>query len=214
MVLEACIENLEEAKLAAKNGAQQLEVCSDLAHDGMTPSMDLVMDIINEVRIPIKIMIRNKYDSFQYNLDDIKIMLDDIQRFKALKIEGFVFGALEVDNNGHYSLDMNTIYQICKAANPYHVTIHKAIDLCHDLQTEAKKLNQISNVKFILTSGGAKDATSGSKQLKELQQCVHPHIKVIAAGKITSENLDFIAKATGLTYFHGRKIVGTLSSSQ
>lgn len=214
MVLEACIDDLKEAIIAEKNGAHQLEVCADLAHDGLTPKIDLVMEIIQQVRIPIKVMIRNKYDNFHYNSEDIKVMLDDIQQFKALKIDGFVFGALDLNESGHYILDIKTIYQICKAAHPYPVTIHKAIDQCHDLTTEAKKLNQISNVKYILTSGGTATALIGAKTLKELQQVVHPHSKVIAAGKITPDNLHTIAKLTGLTYFHGRKIVGDLDTNQ
>jgi copper homeostasis protein len=66
----------------------------------------------------------------------------------------------------------------------------------------------ISNVKFILTSGGAATAVDGITSLKSMQSTAGSYIKIIAAGKVTPENLPYLIEKTGLQYFHGRKILG------
>jgi copper homeostasis protein CutC len=47
----------------------------------------------------------------------------------------------------------------------------------------------------------------GISTLIEIQDAVKPAIQVIAAGKVTSQNISEIRDKTGLNYFHGRKIV-------
>lgn len=207
IIIEACVETLEESIYAAQNGALQLEVCSQLSKDGLTPDENLLSEIISKVRIPVKVMIRWREGDFYYSQDDLQQMLAQIQRLKAYRIDGFVFGALTKNASGKNTLDITTIYQLCKAASPYHVTIHKAIDLCGDIKGEVLKLKNISNVKYILTSGGAVDAMTGYKMLKEMQAVASTEIDIIAAGKITPKNLSQLVVKTGLKYFHGRKIV-------
>jgi len=204
---EACVETVEEAVLAANKGAHQLELCSNLSEDGLTPDDHLILETIKSVKIPVKVMIRPRAGSFTYTKEEVDQMIADIQRLKAYKIEGFVFGAVIHDQH-ETKLDIATIYQLCKAAFPVPVTIHKAIDSCTHLNDEVKKLMIISNVKFILTSGGAATAVDGITSLKSMQSTAGSYIKIIAAGKVTPENLPYLIEKTGLQYFHGRKILG------
>ena len=99
------------------------------------------------------------------------------------------------------------IYQICKAAFPFPVTIHKAIDQCFDILGEVEILKNISNVRYILSSGGETDATSGAPMLYKMQKAGGKKINIIAAGKITSDNIQQIIAETKLKIYHGRKIV-------
>jgi copper homeostasis protein len=207
IIKEACVETVEEAVIAANNGAHQLELCSHLAQDGLTPSDILILETIKAVKIPVKVMIRSRAGNFIYSKDEVDHMIADILRLKAYKIEGFVFGAVLEDEN-ETKLDIGTIYQLCKAAFPVPVTIHKAIDSCTHLNDEVKKLMIISNVKYILTSGGAKTAVEGLIHLKSMQSTAGSYIKIIAAGKVTPENLPYLIEKTGLQYYHGRKILG------
>lgn len=210
MTLEACVESVEEAIQAAAHGAMQLEVCSHLDRDGLTPSIELLKDIIEQVNIPIKVMIRNKGGNFNYTNEDIRMMQESIQQVKSLDIAGIVFGANIKDTHGHIIMDMNAIFQICKAAHPLPVTIHKAIDECNDLIKEVKALKTVSNIEFILSSGGAKTAMEGKKQLAEMQKEAGNNIRIIAAGKITPSNLTLLHEHLHLNYYHGRKIVEVL----
>lgn len=207
IIVEACIESLEEAIYAKENGANQLEVCSLLDLDGLTPNEELIQDIINNANLPMNIMIRNRGGNFEYSLDEISAMIDDIQRLKSHPIKGIVFGATKKDEHNNTILDMSAIYQICKAAYPLPVTIHKAIDICDDILAEVRLLKEVFNVKYILSSGGCATAVQGADMLISLQNEVGSQIDIIAAGKITPDNLSIIREKSALTHFHGRKIV-------
>ncbi len=207
IIIESCVETVDDSLNAVQNGAHQLEVCSYLSKDGLTPDIAVLSEILSRVKIPVKVMIRSREGNFFYTQEEIQQMISEIQKLKAYRVDGFVFGALMVDSKGKNILDITSIYQICKAASPYHVTIHKAIDLCHDMISEVKRLKQISNVRYILTSGGAADAISGQNMLKVMQKEAGNDINIIAAGKITTKNLPQLIKTSGLKYFHGRKIV-------
>ena len=46
IIKEACVETLDEAIFAQNKGADRIELCSDLALDGLTPSKNLVAMIL------------------------------------------------------------------------------------------------------------------------------------------------------------------------
>ncbi len=206
-LLEACVESTNEAIYAWKNGAHQLEICKQLKYDGLTPDVAIVDDIIAQVKIPSKVMIRNRKGDFYFTNEEIQNMVLQVHQLKSSGIAGFVFGAIKRDEKNRNILDLKAISHICKAATPLPVTIHKAIDLCNDLLSEVKALRNISNVHFILTSGGAVDAESGTDMLVKMQKTAGNKITIIAAGKITKENIDRLINKTRLKIYHGRRIV-------
>ena len=146
MIIESCVENLDEAVHAVNNGAHQVEICRDLAHDGLTPDENELIKIISTIKIPCKVMIRSRAGDFFYTHKEIQDMIREIQRLKSYRIDGFVFGALSHGDIGNITLDMASVYQICKAAYPIPVTIHKAIDLCTDILKEVEKLKKRSGI--------------------------------------------------------------------
>jgi len=206
-ILEACVENTDEAIEAFLKGAHQLEICSHLNKDGLTPDEFILHDIISKVKLPCKIMIRCRDGNFEYTNDEINIMTAQIQKLKSYRIDGFVFGAVTKNVHNHTILDIKAIYQICKAAFPFPVTIHKAIDQCFNILGEVEILKNISNVRYILSSGGELDAISGAQMLSKMQKASGKKINIIAAGKITPDNIQQIIAKTELKIYHGRKIV-------
>jgi copper homeostasis protein len=206
-VFEACIETLDQAVVAHREGAQQAEICSRLDLDGLTPEIDLVEEIIKTIGLGAKVMIRSRGGDFQYTQDEVNEMIRSILQFKVLRVAGFVFGATKIDTDNKTVLDMATLYQMCKAAHPYPVTIHKAIDVCSDIVAETEKLLAIANVDFILSSGGKPTALEGISTLAAMQKSTGSTIKVIAAGKVTQSTIPIIHRQTGITYFHGKRIM-------
>ena len=79
--LEACVETLEEAILAERNGANRLELCSRLDLDGLTPNLNLTKKIMEKISIPIKVMIRERDGNFVYSDDEILAMQNKIEVF-------------------------------------------------------------------------------------------------------------------------------------
>ncbi len=206
-ILEACVETMAECRHALAHGADQLEVCSRMDLDGLTPDIEFVEQIIKEIQLPVKVMIRNRGGNFIYNDDEIDEMVLSIRKFKSLSIHGFVFGALSEGKKNTLTIDMSAIYRLCREAAPFPVTIHKAIDLCTNISGEVPKLKSVNNIRFILSSGGQTTASEGADMLVTMQALALPGIEIIAAGKITNDNRMSIAQKTQLRYYHGRKIV-------
>lgn len=207
MIKESCVETVEQAISAAFLGADQLELCANLDEDGLTPSENCIVQVLSEVSIPIKVMIRSRSGDFHYTQEEIFGMIKEVINLKEYRIDGFVFGALIHGENESLSLDIDAIRAICKAAFPYPVTIHKAIDLCTNILEEIPKLKDIDNVKFILSSGGHPTAEQGKKMLVSMQKIATPEISIIAAGKITYDNLEALHGELSLCYYHGRNIL-------
>jgi copper homeostasis protein CutC len=58
----------------------------------------------------------------------------------------------------------------------------------------------------VLTSGKAETATEGEGTIREMIENAG-HIKVIAAGRITSSNLEEVRDLIRASEYHGRRIV-------
>jgi copper homeostasis protein len=205
-ILEACVESFAEALLAEKNGADRIELCSRLDLDGLTPDVELTKNILENISIPVKVMIRPRGGDFVYSNDEIEEMKEEILRFKTLNVQGFVFGILDSDNH----LNLRQIDSLSKLSFPLKVTIHKAIDLCDDPVFETKQLVKISYVTSILTSGGTPTAYEGSENIKKMIAVAGDSISIISAGSITKNNLAEIHQRIGGLEYHGRRIVGEL----
>ncbi len=200
--IESCVENLEESLAAQQAGALGLELCSQLQLDGLSPPESLILQVTNAVSIPVKVMVRNRHDTFVYTDDDMQIMKEYVMQVKALgKVSGFVFGACTLDGQLH----IDQIREISVLAYPIPLTVHKAIDTCLNPVKEAERLNTVDNVKYILSSGGAPTALEGAEVLINMQQIFKGII--IAAGKITVDNLFHLKSILGLIAYHGKRIV-------
>ena len=47
LIKEACVETVEQAIKAEKNGADQIELCSRLDLDGLTPDFDVIRKVLS-----------------------------------------------------------------------------------------------------------------------------------------------------------------------
>ena len=206
IVKEACVERLDEAILAEKNGANRIELCSRLDLDGLTPHRNMIKDVINSVKIPVKVMIRPRAGNFVYHDHELDVMKDDILYCKRVNVSGIVFGVLKEDK----TVDLIATRLLSDIATGLEITFHKAIDEVSSIFTELDRLRNIQAVTNILTSGGADSAMEGSDTLKEMVTRYKGQLTIIAAGKITEQNLIKVRQLTGAQEYHGRKIVGDL----
>ena len=206
IIKESCVETFEEAVIAEKNGADRIEICSDLHLDGLTPSRKLVLRIVNSLKIPTKVMIRPRSGDFCYNMQEIKEMLDDISYFKSLDVFGVVFGVLNDDNTVNISLTNKLVDQ----ADTLEVTFHKAIDSCDNILDELRMIIQNTKVASMLTSGGFQDAISGHENIKEMIKIAGKNISIIIAGSVTKDNIVSLHKLIKGEEYHGRQIVDLL----
>ncbi len=209
MIKEACVETFEEAISAEKKGADRIELCADLHLDGLTPSFELMQRTCSTLKIPVMVMIRPRGGGFVYSEEEINQMKTDIDKAKKAGVAGVVFGLLTPENQ----IDIENTRNLAKYAQPLPVTFHKAIDLVDDPVEGAKKLSEIPGVTRILTSGGKATAKDGSDVIRKMIDASGDRITILVAGKVLDSNVKEIQKLTGGTEFHGKKIVGDLTSS-
>lgn len=206
MLLEACVETLEEALLAEQRGAHRLELCSRLDLDGLSPGQDLAKEVVAAVNIPVKVMIRHRGGSFHYSAAEIEAMAEEIQAAKGWGIQGIVIGLL--DEVGE--VDVKATHHLASLADGLSVTFHKAIDDTPDLLKSLQALSNIPNIDTILTSGGAATAEEGCHILRKMMAQSPAHLTILPAGRITQANVAHIHQLLGAQAYHGRRIVGEL----
>lgn len=203
LVFEACVETLEGALNAQDNGANRIELCSDLAEDGLTPSAELTGACVKNLSIPIMAMVRPRGGNFVHSEAEIRQMEREIEFFKQSGVAGVVFGLLT--ENGE--IDIENTRRLARLASPLEVTFHKAIDYTGDILKSFQQLNDIGGITRVLTSGGMDTAWNGREVLQQMQQLPDRIIKIIAAGKVLPENRTRIAEFTGVEELHGKRIV-------
>ena len=199
--IEVCVETYDEAINAAHNGADQIELCSSLDEDGLTPSIDLFKKCQANLDILIKVMIRPRAGDFEYSLDEIDEMLQSIRAFRNAGAMEIVTGMIRGKQ-----LDMDLLVKLMEAAGSMSVSVHKAIDECIDPVTEVTRLKEMG-IKSILTSGGAQTALKGKYILKEMIKEAEGILEIIPAGKILPTNIEDLHKELNATTYHGRNIL-------
>ncbi len=203
--LEACVDGLSSALNAHKQGADQLELCSRLDLDGLSPSPELVKSIIENIPIHTKVMLRTHNNGFSCTTSDIEIIRKEIDALQELGVKEVVFGAIEKDR-----LDISLIDKVCTWANPMKLTVHKAIDTSCDIIADCKRLSDIKGIRSILSSGGQSTAMEGIDMLIKMKEACGDKISLIPAGRITSSNVESIHGILDCTVYHGKLIVGAL----
>jgi copper homeostasis protein len=210
MVKEACVETFEEAVLAEKRGANRIELCSDLASDGLTPSVELMRKTCSNLNIPVMVMIRPRAGNFVYSEEEIIQMKSEIDQAKQAGAAGVVFGLLNKENR----IDVYNTSILAEYAQPLPVTFHKAIDVLDNPVEGAKIVSTIPGIKRILTSGGKPTAMEGKNTILKMMEVSKGKITILVAGKVLDSNIEEIRQLTGAEEFHGRRIVGDLGGSE
>jgi len=204
MIKEACVGNLREALRAQELGADRIELCENLAEGGTTPSWGTIQTCMKLLQIPIVVMIRPRGGDFVYTAEEVECMLEDIQLCRKAGVFGIATGVLTTDNH----IDTALLAKLVAAAGPLQVTFHKAIDDCADPVEEIRKLRD-SGVRRVLTSGGKSTAGEGVATINAMALAA-PALRMVAAGKVSLENLESLRNMIRTDEFHGKKIVGLL----
>lgn len=201
LFLESCCTSLEEVKKACLCGADRIELCEDISSGGVTPSLDLLEKTLSSSTIPVNAMIRPRGGNFVYSEDEIQQMIKDINSFKDLDVNGFVFGCLTPDNE----VDIPAMKKLMAAASGKPVTFHRAFDSVRDPQ---KALEDIISLgcTHILTSGNTENAFDGRFNIAKLVEQAAGRITIIAGKGIRAGNLQQIAEDSHASQFHGTNL--------
>lgn len=181
MKLEICTNSYQSAINAEKAGAHRIELCSELAVGGVTPSYGLLQKIMSTISIPVHVLIRPRSGDFAYSNDEFEIMKENILLCKKLNCAGIVSGILHTD----HSIDIERTSELVELTKPLNFTFHRAFDWVNNPTEEIKKLEGIG-VDRVLTSGQETSAKKGIEFLEKLQ--AETDLIIMPGGGIKSTN--------------------------
>lgn len=209
MLLEIAAFNYESALLAAKYGADRIELCDNEHEGGTTPSYGTLKSARANISIPIFPMIRPRGGDFIYSDDEFNIMKEDIALCKQMGFEGVVFGLLK--DNGSIDIERTSI--LVEHAYPLDVTFHRAFDRSKD---PFKALEQIieCGCTRILTSGQHQTATEGVAIIKALITLADDRIIIMPGSGVRSHTIQTLSKETSAIEFHSsaKKMIATFAN--
>ncbi|PIB29503.1 copper homeostasis protein CutC [Maribacter sp. 4G9] len=207
MLVEVCANSLESAINAERAGADRIELCSELAVGGITPSYGLLRAVKEHISIPVHVLIRPRSGDFTYSEHEFDIMLKDITLCGELGVEGVVSGVLHTD----FTLDVERTTTLNEASQGMKFTFHRAFDWVKDPKQTLKVLEDL-NVDYLLTSGQRKSAIEGLPLLKDLKG-LFPHITIMPGSGINDANVrSFLEEGFEAIHLSGTKFHRTLAS--
>ena len=188
MILEVCANSYESAINAEKGGAHRIELCENLSVGGLTPNFELAKKVINELNIPVFILIRPRDGNFNYSNEEFEKIKKNIILFKDLGCKGIVSGILTKDKN----IDVTRTRELIELSKPLEFTFHRAFD---EVLKPIDGLRQLIELKAnrLLTSGQKNTAIKGINLIKKLISFSNNRIKIMPGSGINSTNiLEFI----------------------
>lgn len=200
-IYECCVTNYREAVKAEAKGANRIELCENLALGGTTPSYGTIKSVVKKLKIPTMVMIRPRGGDFEFNNEEVVIMLEDIRIAKAIGAYGVVIGVLK--NN---KLDLEITKKLIEEAKPMKVTFHMAFD---EIENQYEAIDQLIELGIdrILTKGCLTSALDGKENIKKYIEYADNRIVIMPGCKVNYENKYDLMRYTGAIEVHGTKIV-------
>ncbi len=197
-ILEVIAWSVNDAIKIEEGGADRIELIVDLERGGLTPPIELVNDVTAAVKIPVRIMIRDTDNGFDYDDETMQSHIKFIKKIKETKAEGIVFGSIK---NGKINFDQ--LKQIVEIKGKLKLTFHRAFDTL-DIEEAKKSFIKLNNydVDTLLTSGlDEKTALNGINMIKWLVDNTS-NIKILAGKGIDENNCGKIVKYTNISSIH------------
>jgi len=203
MTIEVACSNIESCINAQNAGADRIELFSVLDCGGVTPSIGLVSQAIEMVKVPVNVLVRPREGGFHYSTAEIEVMLRDIKSFVQLGVSGIVSGVLDKGNQ----VDEVLLKRLVDAAGKVPFTFFRAIDLVSNRMSACENLID-AGCAAVLTSGGSISVEKGKTEVLEMHHKFKDRMRIIAGGGLTIETAMEL-RQMGIQEFHlsGKRIV-------
>lgn len=196
ILLEICADSIRSALSAEKGGADRIELCTALSEGGTTPSYGQIKFTVDNLSIPVNVLIRPRAGDFLYSDQEFQSMIYDIEFCKAAGASGIVAGIL--NNDG--TIDAQRCSELIRLAKPMSFTFHRAFDMTGNLSEALETIVSIGTDR-ILTSGGSANVDEGLEMIAELNRLAAGRIKIMAGGGVNEKNAVSLIES-GITEIH------------
>lgn len=196
-VLEVIALDEEDAVAAQTGGADRLELVTDMAADGLSPSTASFATIRAAVDIPLRVMLRLA-DGFAAG--DTDALVRRAEELRAAGATEFVLGFLTPDGEP----DLVAVERLVTVLDGARWTFHRAIDRAADRDGLRKRLADLPGLDTYLTAGAATGVDDGLATLKaEAARAGEPgyEARILVGGGLRLDHLPEL-RAAGLDAFH------------
>ena len=176
-LLEVIACTVDDAVAAERGGADRIELVRDLGRGGLTPDMALTAAVVDAVRIPVRVMIRED-EPFVVSDPGVSQALCDVAGWMSgLAVDGLVLGFL--DANG--SVDEALLGRVLRAARGVRATFHRAFEEVIDQKAGFAALGRWPQIDRVLVNGGSGTTAQRLSLLRELAAMAPDDVRVLSA---------------------------------
>ncbi|MFF6811209.1 copper homeostasis protein CutC [Streptomyces sp. NPDC012403] len=196
-VLEVIALDVEDAVAAQAGGADRLELVTDMAADGLTPSAATVAGIRAAVDVPVRVMLRLA-DGFAAG--DVERLVAAVREMREAGAEEFVLGFLDAEGG----VDLGAVERVARELEGCRWTFHRAIDRAADRDALRKRLADFPGLDTYLTAGAAEGVDVGMPTLlAEAGRRGEPGYEqqLLVGGGLRLDHVPLLLKA-GIDAFH------------
>ncbi|MBP0457396.1 copper homeostasis protein CutC [Streptomyces montanisoli] len=201
-LLEVIALDGDDAVAARKGGADRLEIVSDMAADGLSPSRETFGRIRDAVDIPLRVMLRLTDGFAAGTPQDVDRLAEVAAGLRAEGAREFVLGFLDA----HGRADLVTVERLVAVLDGCHWTFHRAIDRAADRDALRRRLADVPGLDGFLTAGSPKGVDDGMPTLLDeaaASTADEPgyEARMMVGGGLRLDHLP-VLRAAGVTAFH------------
>jgi len=197
ILMEICCGSAEDAIVAARNGADRVELNNNLFQGGLTPSIGTLQVVKQHTNIPVMAMVRPRAGGFCYTETEMETARADAKALLDHGADGLVFGFLHGDG----TIDEERTRAFVELAEGKPCVFHRAIDVVPDWKRGLDTLIRLG-VTRVLTSGQESDVFFALDTIKEMIAFAGNAIEILPGAGITLRNVDRVVRETGCSQIH------------
>lgn len=214
LFIEVIALTARDACEAEAAGADRIELVSDMAQGGLTPSAQVVDEVVRQCRLPVMVMVRPHARSFCYDEADMRQVREGVAMVRDAGAHGLVFGALMADGD----IDRAALDQVLRWADGLPMTFHRAFDEARDPVRAFSELSAYRGaVTQLLSSGAAPTAEEGAELLAQLvtRWRLGEGVEPLVGAGVHAGNLAALHRRIGARQYHvgsGARAGGSFAS--
>lgn len=182
IAFELAVQDTHGIAIAARLGVDRIELCSALALGGVTPSYALIEAAVAIPGArPVHVLVRPRTGDFDYEPDEVAVILRDVRHSIASGAAGVVIGGVR---DGR--IDVGLVESVVAAAEGASVTFHRAFDALPDPEKAIDTLHALG-VRRILTAGGPTVVGDSLPALAKLVSAAGGRLEIMAGGGVRTD---------------------------